>query len=266
MKKIMILLLSLCLSIFSVIAQETGGVDSVLEIAENAFRNGNDNLAVSPALAKKEYEKAAFYYNSLIEQGIQNGRIYYNTGNAYYRSGQTGKAILMYRRALLFSPSDPQIKYNLTQARKLQKNELFYTRGNDLIRILLFPHNNIPIAWKLLSFIAINIGFWGYLIFLRFNRLTRTPLFISGFILLLLISSLIFDLREASFQHGVITAAESVGRMGDSINFESSFDTPLFQGLEFKVKEKRAGWILAQLNNGDITWIEEKDCEIVEDL
>ena len=64
----------------------------------------------------------------------------------------------------------------------------------------------------------------------------------------------------------VSIAESSIGRMGDSINFEASFDTDLFQGVEFTVVERRVGWILAKLNNGDITWIEEKDCRIVEDI
>ncbi len=266
MKKTAVILFLLSVSLFYAAAQEISEEASALEMAENAFRKGNENLTVSPSLAIEEYKKAAIYYNSLIEKGVKNGPVYYNAGNAYYRTGQLGKAILMYRRALLFSPSDPQIKYNLNQARNLQKNELKYTGGNELIRILLFPHYNIPFLWKLLSFIVINIFFWSSLIFLRFKKGTVTPAFISGFFILLLAVSLTFEFRSSSVKHGVITANESTGRMGDSINFEASFDTPLFQGLEFTVKERRVGWILAELKNGDITWIEEKDCGIVEEL
>ena len=54
--------------------------------------------------------------------------------------------------------------------------------------------------------------------------------------------------------------------MGDSINYEASFETSLFQGVEFTIIERRVGWILAKLDNGDITWLEEKDCEVVEEL
>lgn len=259
-------ILLLIITFTTIAARETKSSQDILSTADQLFNKGNELLGTSPSLAKEQYILAAFYYNSLLESGIKNGRLYYNTGNAYYRSGQIGKAILMFKRALLFSPSDPQIRFNLDQARLLQKNQLNYDSGSELLQILLFPHYNTPFVWKLWSFIFFNTVFWAFLIFRRFSKGPYFINFVSAGFVFVLLLSLIFDWQSLSTEHGVIIAESSTGRMGDSINYESSFETSLYQGLEFTIEERRVGWILARLNNGDITWLEEKDCEVVEEL
>ena len=72
------------------------------------------NLAYQNA----DYRKAAALYGSALEQGIDNGHVYYNLGNAHYRLGQYGLAIANYRRALRQLPSDPDVLANLSLARK----------------------------------------------------------------------------------------------------------------------------------------------------
>jgi len=57
-----------------------------------------------------KYAEAAAAYEK-IEPKTAN--IYYNIGNAHYRLGQPGEAILNYRRAQLLSPRDPDILANL---------------------------------------------------------------------------------------------------------------------------------------------------------
>ena len=247
-------------------SKEAQNNNDILTMAENAFHSGNDLLDSSPLQAKENYILAAFYYNSLLDRGIQNAELFYNTGNAFYRAGQIGNAVLMYRRALLFSPSDPQIKFNLNQARLVQKNQLDYDSGSELVRILLFSHSKIPFSWKLWSLLFTNLLFWSTLILFRFRKGPYTFSVVIGIFGILLMTSLVFDLQNISTDHGVVIAESTTGRMGDSINFEASFDTALFQGLEFTVMERRVGWVLAKLNNGDITWIEEKDCRIIEEL
>lgn len=251
---------------FTAAAQEAKEVADILESADQAFNRGNELINISPSQSKEHYILASFYYNSLLETGIRNSKLYYNTGNAFYRSGQIGKAILMYKRALLFSPTDPQILFNLNQARSVQKNRLSYKSSSELLQIILFPHYKIPFVWKLRGFIIFNLIFWGSLILRRFRKGPYLITIISAAFTLLLVSSLFFDWQSLSTEHGVIITETSIGRMGDSINYEASFETSLFQGVEFTIIERRVGWILAKLDNGDITWLEEKDCEVVEEL
>lgn len=67
--------------------------------ADTFYKRGNYQLAI------KEYEE-------LLKQGV-SANLYYNLGNAYYRTGNLTKAIIAYERAAVLSPGDDDIKFNL---------------------------------------------------------------------------------------------------------------------------------------------------------
>ncbi len=71
--------------------------------ADSAYVNGN-------------YQKAIEQYTQLLKEG-QSADIYFNLGNAYYRTEEITQAILAYERALLLSPGDADIRFNLQLAR-----------------------------------------------------------------------------------------------------------------------------------------------------
>jgi tetratricopeptide (TPR) repeat protein len=68
------------------------------------------------AYVHDEYQKAIDGYETLLKKGV-SAELYYNLGNAYYRTENITKAVLNYERALLLSPSDPDIRFNLQMAR-----------------------------------------------------------------------------------------------------------------------------------------------------
>ena len=64
----------------------------------------------------EDYRESARLFESILKDGFQSGVVYYNLGNAYYRAGEYGRAILNYRKAKLFRPRDPYLAANLQQA------------------------------------------------------------------------------------------------------------------------------------------------------
>lgn len=58
------------------------------------------------------YQQAIKDYEELLKQGV-NADLYYNLGNAYYRTDNVTQAILAYERALMLSPGDDDIRFNL---------------------------------------------------------------------------------------------------------------------------------------------------------
>ena len=68
------------------------------------------------AYAEEHYQKAAALYEQLLQQGV-SADLYYNLGNSYYRMDNIPKAVLNYERALLLSPGDKDIRFNLQMAR-----------------------------------------------------------------------------------------------------------------------------------------------------
>ena len=68
------------------------------------------------AYARGQYQQAIKDYEALLAQGV-SADLYYNLGNAYYRSENITRAVLNYERALLLSPGDRDIRHNLQMAR-----------------------------------------------------------------------------------------------------------------------------------------------------
>ena len=68
------------------------------------------------AYVRGQYQQAIKDYEALLKQGA-SAELYYNLGNAYYRTENMTRAVLNYERALLLSPSDRDIRFNLQMAR-----------------------------------------------------------------------------------------------------------------------------------------------------
>ena len=72
--------------------------------------------------ANRLYEQGKFTeavgaYEQLLAQGKASAPLYFNLGNAWFRAGRLGQAILNYRLAERLSPRDPDIRANLRFAR-----------------------------------------------------------------------------------------------------------------------------------------------------
>ena len=70
------------------------------------------------AFAEGRFKEAAKDYEALIAEKGYSAELLFNLGNAYFRDGQVGAAILNYERAQLLAPNDPDIAANLKFARR----------------------------------------------------------------------------------------------------------------------------------------------------
>ena len=74
------------------------------------------NNAVA-AYKGNDFEKAIVLNESLIDKGCKTATIYFNLGNAYFKNGNIGKAMLNDERAERLGPNDEDIQHNITFAR-----------------------------------------------------------------------------------------------------------------------------------------------------
>ena len=79
------------------------------------------SAAVTKAEADKAYQENKFteairMYETILETDGESADIYYNLGNSYYKNKEIAKAVLNYERALLLSPGDADIRFNLEMA------------------------------------------------------------------------------------------------------------------------------------------------------
>jgi tetratricopeptide (TPR) repeat protein len=243
-------------------------VPRILQEGNYLFMKANELSKQDPWQAKELYVKAAGYFESIaLEGGIRNEKLYYNIGNAYFMSGDIGRAILAYRRALALNPNDANLVHNLAFARSKRIDAIEPRESDRITRIIFFWHYDIPSIVRLALFLAFFAGIW---IFLGLGLFARRALFNWGIavcaaLALLALGSLLTDaVTEASSKHGVIVQNEVTARKGDGETYEPSFTEPLHSGTEFRLLESRHGWERIALDDGRQAWIPENAAGTVE--
>ena len=85
----------------------------------NGFGNSlEDSLqAGNTFYTQEKFEDAIRVYEYVIEQGYEAPVLYYNLGNAYFKSHKITYSILNYEKALLLDPRNEDIIYNLDLAK-----------------------------------------------------------------------------------------------------------------------------------------------------
>lgn len=110
------------------------------------------------AYSKQHYQQAIADYEALLKQGV-SADIYYNLGNAYYRTDNITRAVINYERALLLSPGDRDIRFNLQLARSktidkiIPESEMFFvTWYRTLVNIMSVD------GWARMALISLAIA------------------------------------------------------------------------------------------------------------
>ena len=247
--KRLILFLSFILSLASVVLAQS----DVLKQANTLYSKGNY------ADAAKAYEKI------LAGQGVAP-ELYYNLGNAYYKSSETGKAILNYERALRLSPTFEDARYNLEIAQLKvvdnvnQHQSFFIGRWVDGL-VKLFNSNQwlwVSLVLFLLALISAFIFIFG-----PSRSFRKISFYIGSFILAISFVSFIFsgirkdqliNHREAIVMTGVVSVKGSPDKSGTEL-FQ------LHEGTKVSIKSTLGSWTEIKLANGNIGWVEQENIE-----
>jgi len=238
-----------------------------LSEGDQLFRRAMELDRTDPDAAKAYYQESILHYEAIVKDGgVRNGKLYYNIGNAYFRLGDVGRAILNYKRSALFMRNDQNLRQNLDYARSRRADRIELRQKEKVLKTLFFIHYDIPSRLKLVFFAVSFAALWvaaAVRLFLRFGWLKIITI-VASVMSALLLASLVVD--AVSFERapeGVIVAQEVVGRMGDADTYQPSFKEPLHAGSEFRLLEKRPGWWRVELENGDRTWIPDGSAELV---
>jgi tetratricopeptide (TPR) repeat protein len=242
-------------------------ISNHLSQAEQLFRRAMELDRTDPDAAKAYYQEAILHYEAIAKNGgVRNGKLYYDVGNAYFRLGDTGRAILNYKRAELFMRNDGNLRQNLDYARNRRQDRIELRQKEKVLKTLFFIHYDIPSRMKLVIFAAAFGALWisaAARLFLKTGWL-KIAIAVSAVASAVLLASLVVDSTSlARTPEGVVTAEETIGRMGDADTYQPSFKEPLHAGSEFRLIEKRPGWWRIELENGDRTWIPDGAAELV---
>jgi hypothetical protein len=115
----------------------TGGIARAQEgqSLEAMFSAGNQSYESG------DYAGALANYLELASRGVVNADLFYNLGNAYFESGEPGRAVLWYERALRADPRHEDARANLALVQSLLRDrQLVVKEGNFRAALLAWHH------------------------------------------------------------------------------------------------------------------------------
>ena len=237
------------LLIFISLSFTKADVNSVMQKGNEFYKNNKYQFAID------EYDK-------LIKQGYEGASIYYNLGNAHYRLGKIGYAILYYEKALKFSPSDEDIKHNLSLARLGMKDKVdtlppffIFNLWEGLLASLSVTGWTIIVY---IVFILLLLCIMAYF-FSRSASQQRIAFFSGvGFLFLLFLSFVLLSVKmnkEFNVKDGIIV--EGSVTIKSSPDNSSKDEFIIHEGLKVRLEDKVDNWVKIRLDDGKIGWIYE---------
>jgi tetratricopeptide (TPR) repeat protein len=215
--------------------------------------------------ANQEYGQGRFKeaitgYEALVRAGQWSANLFYDLGNAYFRTGDFGRAILNYERALALDPHHPEATANLQIAR--DEAGALELQPSRFERYLRFATAN---QYAIAAAVAFWLGAFGLtgLLFAPRRSAALTGLAICS---LLLCAFAVW--ATATLERGnkgralaIVTAHDVQARLATADTANSVLALP--PGSEIKILSTRGDWIYAALPNDRRGWIQAKNAQLV---
>src|ERR1043166_2151686 len=170
-----------------------------------------------------KFSDAATAYENILHSGQKSVALYYNLGNAWFKSGQIGKAIAVYREAEKLNPRDPDIRANLQFARnQIQGPTLAPSRGQRLLgKLTLNEWTTLAAAALWLCFAILALREWKP----SLKRPLRLYLFAVAVATILLFACVAISWSENRFTRTAIVTMRDVSvRKGPLDESDTSFN------------------------------------------
>jgi tetratricopeptide (TPR) repeat protein len=212
------------------------------------------------------YAEAAARYEEIVAGGIADGRVYYNLGNAYFKAGQIGKAILNYERARRLLPRDDDIRANLSFAQaQVQGGPKLPAAGALSERIGRLVAGSTPnelawIAWGM-YLVVVGLGLLA-LLSARARRPALIAAAVAGSLLIAALAGLgagVYD--QEIVDHAVVVAGPAPVYSGPGQSY--MLEITLGEGSEVVLEERRGEWCRLRLAGDLQGWAA---CESIESV
>lgn len=217
---------------------------------------------------KAQFDKAIDKYQDIIKGGFMSFDLYFNLGNAYYKTHDYKSAILYYEKAKLLKPGNKDVNFNLDLARanivdKINPiPEVFFITGIKWIR------NQVSAdGWGILSTFTFIIALGLFLLYLLSGKLNLRKLgfWIGVVMLFLAITSFLMGFQLLQAQRAGNTAIVFT----PSVTIKSSpseTGTNLFvlhEGTKVQILDRLNDWREIRIADGNRGWIKVSDIETI---
>lgn len=228
-----------------------------------------------------DYGAAIDRYTEVAGAGIVHVDLYYNLGNAYFKSGDLGHAVLWYERALQLDPRNDDTRANLTVVRSMLRDQQLLPPRGGVRGILMAWHRRLSaresvavacIFYALFTLAALCLIFRRSRVVSSFYRMASwvSPgrlfgLGMAGDVLLGMATAAAFAILFAGSAYakvreshvhtrGVVVSEEVAVFSGPSQ--DSTIQFKIHEGTIVSVRDGRQGWVRVDLP-GDLSgWVE----------
>jgi tetratricopeptide (TPR) repeat protein len=232
----------------------------VLVVSPAFARADADFAKANQAYAQGQFKEAISGYESLIRAGQSSANVFYDLGNAYFRTGDFGRAILSYERALALERHHPEATANLQIAR--DEAHALEIQPSWTERYLQFASVN---QYSIAAAIAFWLGVFAVvgMVFARRRSSTRMLLLVCCLLVLAVALCAIYTLERGSkgAALAIVTAKDVQARLATADTANSVLALPA--GSEVKILSTRGDWIYAALPNNLRGWIPAKNAQRV---
>ena len=223
------------------------------ELADGVFIEANK------ALIAENYSDAIAKYESILNDGYESAELYYNLGNAYYRSKQLGKSIWAYSNALEIAPRNRDVSHNLSIANaqivdriEMPKSFVFIT----LYRLL--KSKMTTYEWILFGSFLIFIKSI-YFLFMKFSLISgkiykMTSIVLVSFIIIAHIFAMDSYIDKQRTNSAVVIS-NNVNAYSGPFYGSSSILFQINEGIKVDISKQQKDWLEIILIDGKKGWI-----------
>jgi len=198
------------------------------------------------------FPDAASAYEKLIKSGQTSAVLYFNLGNALFKSGQIGRAIDAYRKAEQITPRDPDVRANLRFAQnQVQGPTLPSNRVEDWLRKLTLNE------WAMMAAVAVWL-FFLLLIVLQVRPTSKQTL--RPYLVLSLLTVVVLSVclalsfyNQRMVRTAVVTIPDAIVRQGPLEASPNAF--PVHDGAQLRILNDRGDWLQVSPDPSRIGWI-----------
>lgn len=223
---------------------------------QDSMAKGNQQYAAA------KYADAVKTYEAVAAKGFESFELYYNLGNALYKSNNITYAILNYERALKLSPNHEDAKFNLEMTKRQVVDNIDLLPEPGFLRWWHELISSRPAdSWGTHSLISFFLFLILFALFLFATTIRNKQVTFWLAIVALTYSLLTFSFgssqRSKLVHHnsGVIT--ERSVRMKGSPSESGTELFILHEGLSVQITDKLGDWIEIRLADGNKGWVKE---------
>ena len=231
-----------------------------------AHLKANVAALADSAYRASDYASAIDLYETVLAEGFASADLYYNLGNAYYRDGQMGRAILNYERALRLKPSMHDARENLALAESHTADritvlpKLFVVRWVDS----LCTHVS-PTAWRVVWLVLLALVCLSLIVMRLGNRRSlRKAGLITGVAMLLLLALATWLMLRSTHRYNAhldaVVTQQSI-TVKSSPESQSADKFILHEGSRLGINDSLAGWYKITIADGTTGWCQNSDIE-----